>query len=799
MKLLRFVPLFVFLTAFLPFSTHAQVTSYPASDFPPGAVVLQFYEQQMNGNWVNGSFFGFNVPDVTSYNVILDANTINLGGSSTASISVPGLTVSANSGYSGGRTQVWTSDHVNMTFNNIQFDPGSGQWVASSVSTTKSIPSAQNGYGSFGLGQGVNFSTAGSMGGWENVVFGSGGTYQHQWLNSAFTATVWYMPPQGQTVAIDPASVQTWVGQSVSFNASGGQNGYIWGNSASGGGTTNTLTFSSPGTYYVTAYSPDGSGYYQSNTATTTINVTPGPLSGYYPAIQLSPQISGPVVYGTNQVMTATATGDGWPLLETKLRASTDGGNTWTVLQDDKSFGNPNSDVITNNYNFAAGSVIFVAEVWDTNPNSGWNYASTTETVTVNTTVTATANPSSEGIVTGSGTYAFGANATLRATAIGDNHFVSWSGGVSSTTNPLTVPVNSNLTVTGNFAPNLHNLMVSSIGSGSVTGSGSTYVNGTVVPITAAPSPGWSFTGWTVTGATVASASSAVTTVTMGTINASAVANFVQLNYTVTVTSSPAAGGTMTGAGTYHYGDTVTITATPHATYNFNNFSGDVVSSTNPYSQTITGNLNVVANFSLINYILTTSVSGAGLISPNTSSYVVGTNVAVFASASAGNYFSGWSGNVPAAITSQSPEPLSFTITMNGNESVTAVFQPMMTQTITFPLPNGGLVSVDGGPYPLSATATSGLPVSYSIVSGPGSIVGNSLVVTGAGSIVIMASQPGNTYYFAATPVDDTVTAFAPARSYLKLNNGQSQSGTNGQPTDINNAPGSPFYQGQTH
>jgi hypothetical protein len=62
---------------------------------------------------------------------------------------------------------------------------------------------------------------------------------------------------------------------------------------------------------------------------------------------------------------------------------------------------------------------------------------------------------------------------------------------------------------------------------------------------------------------------------------------------------------------------------------------------------------------------------------------------------------------------------------------------------------------------PLSATASSGLPIIYSIVSGPGIIHGNTLSFTGEGNVVVRASQPGNENYLPGDPVDQTVLVFA--------------------------------------
>jgi hypothetical protein len=60
----------------------------------------------------------------------------------------------------------------------------------------------------------------------------------------------------------------------------------------------------------------------------------------------------------------------------------------------------------------------------------------------------------------------------------------------------------------------------------------------------------------------------------------------------------------------------------------------------------------------------------------------------------------------------------------------------------------------------LAATSTSGLPVSYSVVSGPGIISGSQLTFNGEGQVTVKASQTGNENYLAAAPVDRTVLVY---------------------------------------
>ena len=65
-------------------------------------------------------------------------------------------------------------------------------------------------------------------------------------------------------------------------------------------------------------------------------------------------------------------------------------------------------------------------------------------------------------------------------------------------------------------------------------------------------------------------------------------------------------------------------------------------------------------------------------------------------------------------------------------------------------------------PFPISATASSGLPVNFSLLSGPAQLSGNIVTLTNWGSVVIRASQPGNNLYAAASNVDQSLLVAAP-------------------------------------
>lgn len=80
-------------------------------------------------------------------------------------------------------------------------------------------------------------------------------------------------------------------------------------------------------------------------------------------------------------------------------------------------------------------------------------------------------------------------------------------------------------------------------------------------------------------------------------------------------------------------------------------------------------------------------------------------------------------------------------------------------QTITFP--NPGTLPNGVAPVTLTATASSGLPITYTVISGPGTISGSTLTVTGTGTIVVEADQDGSADYSAAASVQISITVVA--------------------------------------
>ncbi len=76
-------------------------------------------------------------------------------------------------------------------------------------------------------------------------------------------------------------------------------------------------------------------------------------------------------------------------------------------------------------------------------------------------------------------------------------------------------------------------------------------------------------------------------------------------------------------------------------------------------------------------------------------------------------------------------------------------------QTITFAPPPS--VVYGASPLTLTATSTSGLPVSFSLVSGPARLAGSTLTFLAAGPVVVEATQAGDANHLPAAPVQQTI------------------------------------------
>jgi len=201
--------------------------------------------------------------------------------------------------------------------------------------------------------------------------------------------------------------------------------------------------------------------------------------------------------------------------------------------------------------------------------------------------------------------------------------------------------------------------------------------------------------------------------VTTNSLNLSGVSNTISLSGN-SVTGSPA---------------TVVLTQSPNTTVNaltavgivsaqLKDVAGFSANSTDTLQLTLSG----PAGFTTITRTAA-SVSGAASFDLSASTFTV-----------SGNYTLTLADSTSGTVT-----PATLAITANA-----------LSQTITFgTLPN---VTYGSASINLNATASSGLSVGYS-VTGPASLSGSTLTITGAGPVSVTASQPGNGAYSAATSV----------------------------------------------
>ena len=214
-------------------------------------------------------------------------------------------------------------------------------------------------------------------------------------------------------------------------------------------------------------------------------------------------------------------------------------------------------------------------------------------------TITATVTPEGAGTVEGAGDYMPGSACTLTANANEGYTFVNWTidGEVVSTDNPYTFTVNSAAELTANFSLNSYSITASSnpTTGGTIDGTG-TYYHFSSCTLTATANTGYVFQSWSVADEVVSTDNPYTFTVNS---TAELTANFSLISYDITATSNPTTGGIIDGTGTYDHFSSCTLTATANTGYAFRSWSvnGETVSTDNPYTLTVSGAVELTANF----------------------------------------------------------------------------------------------------------------------------------------------------------------------------------------------------------
>ena len=203
-------------------------------------------------------------------------------------------------------------------------------------------------------------------------------------------------------------------------------------------------------------------------------------------------------------------------------------------------------------------------------------------------TVMAIASDSTQGSVTGGGEYEYGGQAILQANPAQHHHFIQWSDGNNQ--NPRVVTVIQNISLVAMFEadPQFTITVVSDNPErGSVSGGG-TFYSGEQTMITANAFDHFIFDHWS-DGST--NNPKTVTVVD----NVTYTAYFVGTTHNVSVFSNDDNLGSVTGSGSYEYGSSATVTATPTAGNHFVRWSNGAEE--NPYTFTVYNDVNLIATF----------------------------------------------------------------------------------------------------------------------------------------------------------------------------------------------------------
>ena len=261
------------------------------------------------------------------------------------------------------------------------------------------------------------------------------------------------------------------------------------------------------------------------------------------------------------------------------------------------------------------GSVVSTQASYTFVVNSNRNLVANFQAQTQNYNITVSANPTNGGTVTGGGSYQQGQSCTVHATANSGFTFTNWTenGSVVSTQANYTFTVSGNRTLVANFQAQPQNYTISvsanPTNAGTVSGGG-TFQQGQTCTVHATPATNYTFVRWTENGNQVSTNANYTFTVNG---NRNLVAQFQGQSCYIATTSNPSNGGTTSGNGLYHFGETCTVTATPATGYEFSNWTdnGSVASTEVAYTFTVESGRNLVANFAVQTFQITATVEPA--------------------------------------------------------------------------------------------------------------------------------------------------------------------------------------------
>ena len=471
-------------------------------------------------------------------------------------------------------------------------------------------------------------------------------TYQFWLLFGDPTLTVRNAVPANMNVTHEPSMSST--ATSFTVNATNGngalatltRNNEIMGSATIVNGTCN-ITFAAPGTSGIATLTVFG---YNKITYIAEIDIMQGGTQQYTVNVSANPANGGTVTGGGNyqvgQSCTVTATANSgytftnWS--ENGTIVSTQPSYTFVVNGNRTLVANfqalPQNYTISVSANPTNGGTVTGGGTYQqgqsctvhATANTGYTFTNWTEngnvvstnanyTFTVNSnrtlvanftlqqfTITALVDPSQwAGGVEGDGVYTYGQSCTLTATPTVPYIFVNWTkNGIQVSTNATyTFTVTESATYVAHFVVETFTItaLANPTEGGVVTGSG-TYEMLDECTVTATANEGYNFVNWTENGNEVSNEAAYTFAVTG---DRTLVANFELMTFEITASADPIEAASISGAGTYNYGEEVTLTFDRNEDWAFQNWTenGDVVSEEMTYTFIATENRNLVANF----------------------------------------------------------------------------------------------------------------------------------------------------------------------------------------------------------
>ncbi|MCX7956966.1 MAG: InlB B-repeat-containing protein [Endomicrobia bacterium] len=273
--------------------------------------------------------------------------------------------------------------------------------------------------------------------------------------------------------------------------------------------------------------------------------------------------------------------------------------------------------------------------------------------------------------------------------------FSYWSGDIEKTTSTIVVLImNSNKTIIANFVQKQSTYTptytlqtdVYPQNAGYITRNPNlaSYSYGSEVSLQAVSATGYFFVNWSGDVPTNLQNSNPINILMNS--NKQITANFSLIpadKYSLSIIIDPPGGGQVNknpNKAYYDLSEQVQLEAVPSESFIFDGWSGNLSGNTNPVTVTITGNLQITANFSQSQYKINITINptNTGVVNknPNYEWYYPNTVVQLQAVPLQGYKFTGWSGDV---VSSSNP----ITIITDSNKNIIANFQEFSQQSYT--------------------------------------------------------------------------------------------------------------------